>query len=106
MNAPLRPDLLLRAPLAQASLPLAAAGVQRIVWAGRYGEMLIEVCDGRVRVNGDWVDPAGQAPLPWREPRKAGPAGQAVDPGGTVGTVGAGSASGRPAVPGGAGGGA
>jgi hypothetical protein len=92
MNAPLRPDLLLPAPLAQSSLPLATAGMKRIVWAGRYGEMLIEVCGGRVRVNGDWVDPAGPAPLPWREPRGPGAAGPAADP---AGTASAGAASGR-----------
>jgi hypothetical protein len=43
---------------AQAALPLAAAGVERHVWEGRYGPMLVEVRDGQVFVNGQWVQPA------------------------------------------------
>lgn len=36
-------------------LPLAADGVVRYVWHGRFGDVLIEVIDGRVFVNGDAV---------------------------------------------------
>ncbi len=93
MNAPLHPELL-RAVPAQASLPLASPGVQRIVWAGRYGEMLIEVCDGRVRVNGDWVEPASPAPLPWR--RQASPHGGPVDTACAAAVAGSPGASGAP----------
>lgn len=42
---------------AQPSLPLASEGVQRWVWHGRFGEMLIEVADGVVYVNGERVEP-------------------------------------------------
>lgn len=60
MNAPLRPELLLAsgraaAPAAQPGLPLATAGVQRIVWESRYGRILIEVEGDEVRVNGQAV---------------------------------------------------
>jgi hypothetical protein len=58
MNAPLLPERLLRsADEAQAELPLASAGVQRYVWQGRYGPMLIEVIDGEIFVNGQRVEP-------------------------------------------------
>jgi len=58
MNAPLLPEVLLgfhssREP----ELPLAAEGVQRYVWEGRFGAMLIEVKDGAVFVNGQRVEP-------------------------------------------------
>jgi hypothetical protein len=46
---------------AQCALPLAASGVQRLVWDGRYGQILIEVIGGEVRVNGDVVEPAAEA---------------------------------------------
>ena len=36
-------------------LPLAAEGVVRYVWHGRFGDVLIEVLDGQVLVNGDAV---------------------------------------------------
>jgi hypothetical protein len=41
----------------QASLPLASEGVQRWVWQGRFGAMLIEVVEGVVYVNGQRVEP-------------------------------------------------
>ena len=40
-------------------LPLAADGVLRYVWHGRFGAMLVEVRDGQVFVNGQRVEPAG-----------------------------------------------
>jgi hypothetical protein len=59
MNAPLRPDVFIRPqPSPQAGLPLAFDGVQRYVWEGRFGTMLIEVRAGRVFVNGSPVEPA------------------------------------------------
>jgi hypothetical protein len=66
MNAPLRPDLILRqTPSPQLDLPLAADGVRRQVWESRFGPMLIEVRDGEVYVNGSRVEPAaGGAPPP------------------------------------------
>jgi hypothetical protein len=59
MNAPLLPERLLRPAVddAQAALPLAAAGVQRTVWHGRFGSMLIEVSQGAIYVNGQRVEP-------------------------------------------------
>ena len=42
----------------QADLPLATEGVLRYVWESRYGEMLIEVVDGIVYVNGDRIESA------------------------------------------------
>lgn len=63
MNAPLLPDRLLprcdpaTEPAAQAALPLASPGVQRWVWEGRYGPMLIEVAGEDVFVNGQRVPP-------------------------------------------------
>ena len=41
---------------AQSELPLAAEGVQRYVWEGKFGSMLIEVEDDRVFVNGKQVE--------------------------------------------------
>ena len=59
MNAPLLPEVLARrAPTAQADLPLASEGVQRYLWEGRFGPILIEVKEGRVYVNEKVVDPA------------------------------------------------
>jgi hypothetical protein len=66
MNAPLRPELLLQAgptsqptlqAALQAPLPLAAPGVLRQVWEGRWGSMLIEVVGDQVFVNGQRVEP-------------------------------------------------
>jgi hypothetical protein len=59
MNAPLRPEVLLRStPSPQLDLPLAADGVLRHVWESQFGSMLIEVRDGQVFVNGARVEPA------------------------------------------------
>lgn len=59
MNAPLLPEILNRRDeTPQAELPLAAEGVQRVVWEGRFGTMLIEVRDGQVFVDGQRVEPA------------------------------------------------
>jgi hypothetical protein len=40
----------------QMALPLAAEGVQRLVWQSRFGDMLIEVRDGVAFVNGQRVE--------------------------------------------------
>lgn len=57
MNAPLLPEILRRdSPSAQGDLPLAAEGIQRFVWEGRWGPMLIEVRGERIFVNGDRVE--------------------------------------------------
>lgn len=62
MNAPLLPEILRREnPSDQVELPLAADGVQRFVWEGRWGAMLIEVVGDRVSVNGQPVEPFRQA---------------------------------------------
>lgn len=59
LNAPLRPEVLLRAgDLPQAPLPLATEGVQRYVWDGRFGPMLVEVVGEAIYVNGQRVEPA------------------------------------------------
>lgn len=59
MNAQLLPEVLLRLePDAQGELVLATQGTLRYVWRGRWGEMLIEVADGSVFVNGERVEPA------------------------------------------------
>ena len=60
MNAPLLPEILARSgQTAQADLPLVSEGVQRYLWEGRFGPVLIEVKDGRVYVNEKVVEPAG-----------------------------------------------
>jgi len=48
----------------QVDLPLAAEGVLRYVWEGRFGPMLIEVREGRAYVNGQVVETADLDPLP------------------------------------------
>ncbi len=59
MNAPLHPEILRRLDeTPQADLPLATEGVARYVWQGRFGEMLIEVIDDVIYVNGDRIEPA------------------------------------------------
>ena len=58
MNAPLYPEVLLRPTGPQTDLPLASAGVLRYLWQARYGDILIEVVHGEVRVNGARVVPA------------------------------------------------
>jgi hypothetical protein len=62
MNAPLLPQILLsRERSAQASLELATEGVQRYVWTSDWGDMLIEVRNGAVYVNGKRVEAAPTA---------------------------------------------
>ena len=65
MNAPLNAEVFLR-PRAnpQVKLQLATEGVQRYVWEGRFGAMLIEVRAGQVYVNGGLVEPASVDALP------------------------------------------
>jgi hypothetical protein len=59
MNAPLLPEVLSRLdPSPQAELRLAAEGMLRYVWEGRFGLMLIEVREGQAYVNGQVVEPA------------------------------------------------
>jgi len=59
MNASLLPEVLRRLDeTPQVDLPLATEGVLRYVWENRFGEMLIEVVDGVVFVNGDRVEPS------------------------------------------------
>jgi hypothetical protein len=59
MNAPVLPEKLLPGsdPSPQAALALATPGVQRWVWEGLYGPMLIEVSGNQVFVNGQRVEP-------------------------------------------------
>ena len=49
-------------------MPLEAEGVLRYVWESRFGDILIEVKDGRAYVNGQAVEPvepdAASAALP------------------------------------------
>lgn len=64
MNAFTHPDVFIRSePTPQMDLPLAADGVQRHVWQGRFGVMLIEVRDGQIFVDGSLVTPA-EGPKP------------------------------------------
>lgn len=59
MNAPLYPERLLRLQADdQLDLSLATSGVQRYVWDSRFGQMLIEVSEGRMYVNGEPVEPS------------------------------------------------
>jgi hypothetical protein len=62
MNAPLHPEVLLRREPSQPEVALASEGVQRYVWESKFGEMLIEVSDGRVYVNGSLVVSAASPP--------------------------------------------
>lgn len=65
MNAPLNTEVLLRPGASpQVELQLAAEGVQRYVWEGRFGTMLIEVRAGQVYVDGELVEPASAEVLP------------------------------------------
>ena len=58
MNAQPLPEVLLGVDSPhEPQLPLASEGVQRYVWEGRFGPMLIEVKDGAVFVNGQRVEP-------------------------------------------------
>lgn len=55
-NPTLLPEVLLgRQRADQPALELASEGVQRYVWQGAFGPMLIEVRDGVAFVNGDRV---------------------------------------------------
>ena len=56
MNSLPLPEILDLHEDSQQSLPLATAGVQRYVWEGRFGAMLIEVLDGVIYVDGHRVD--------------------------------------------------
>ncbi len=59
MNASLLPEVLRRLePTPQTDLHLATEGVLRYVWETRYREMLIEMADGVVYVNGGRVEPS------------------------------------------------
>lgn len=63
MNAPLLAEVLARrGDSPQADLPLAAEGVLRYVWEGKFGSMLIEVRDGRAYVNSQLVEPVEPPP--------------------------------------------
>ncbi|MEO8807516.1 MAG: hypothetical protein ABI433_15655 [Burkholderiaceae bacterium] len=58
MNAPLLPEVLVGLDLLEEpQLPLATEGVQRYIWEGRFGAMLIEVRHGNAYVNGQRVEP-------------------------------------------------
>lgn len=46
----------------QTGLNLETEGVLRYVWDSRFGQMLIEVVQGQVFVNGKRVEPIGETP--------------------------------------------
>ena len=76
MNAPLLPEVLLgTAADAQPELPLAAEGVQRYVWHGAFGAMLIEVHDGAAWVNGRRVEPLAETLTDPADQRSVPPGG-------------------------------
>ena len=59
MNAPLLPEVLVvSGDYGQEPLQLAAEGVQRYVWASRFGSILIEVIGEQAFVNGQLVEAA------------------------------------------------
>ncbi len=59
MNAALHPEVIRRLDESpQADLPLATEGALRYVWQHRFGEMLIEVVNGVVMVDGKPVEAA------------------------------------------------
>lgn len=69
MNARLLPEILTRRiDSPQTEMALEAEGVLRYVWESRFGDILIEVKDGRAYVNGLAVEPielgAASAALP------------------------------------------
>jgi hypothetical protein len=75
MNAPLLPEVLrLREDSPQEVLPLATEGVQRYVWEGRFGSMLIEVVNGIAYVNGGRVEAIASVG-PDEEPAEPSPQG-------------------------------
>lgn len=56
MNAPLHPEVLVGPQRDdEPALPLASEGIQRYVWNGTFGPILIEVHDGAAFVNGERV---------------------------------------------------
>jgi hypothetical protein len=64
MNTPLLPEVLLRPhPSLQVDMPFETDGVLRYVWSSRWGDMLIEVMDGEIHVNGQRVA-SSQTALP------------------------------------------
>lgn len=57
MSAAPRPDMVCGGlPSNQAELPLASDGVQRFVWRMSHGDILVEVREGRIFVNGSEVE--------------------------------------------------
>jgi hypothetical protein len=64
VNAALLPEILARPEASpQTDLPLTAEGVLRYVWESKFGDLLIEVKDGRSFVNGQAVEPAEPKPM-------------------------------------------
>jgi hypothetical protein len=62
MNSLVLPEVLQpRETSPQEAIAFETEGVQRYVWEGRFGSMLIEVVDGAAYVNGDRVEPIGHA---------------------------------------------
>ncbi|KQW69839.1 hypothetical protein [Methylibium sp. Root1272] len=81
MNAPLLPEVLLGPRRDdEPALPLETEGVQRYVWEGAFGPMLIEVREGAAFVNGQRVTSIG-------EMREASVAGQGTPPAASSGDV-------------------
>jgi hypothetical protein len=63
VNARLIPEVLTRrAESPQAEMRLEAEGVLRYVWESRFGDILIEVREGRAYVNGQAVEPVPPEP--------------------------------------------
>ncbi len=63
MNARLIPEVLVRrAESPQAEMRLETQEVLRYLWESRFGDILIEVRDGRAYVNGQVVEPAQPEP--------------------------------------------
>lgn len=71
VNLPMPEVHLGRGDTAAPELPLAADGVLRYVWHGRFGDMLVEVREDQVFVNGQAVVPAACV-LPSRSEVHAG----------------------------------
>lgn len=65
----LAPEVVVGEPAdAQPRLPLATEGVQRWVWQGRFGPILIEVIDDTPYVNGERVESCHPTPAPGGRP--------------------------------------
>ena len=63
MNARLTPEVLVsRTESPQAEMRLDTKEVLRYVWESRFGDILIEVRDGRAYVNGQAVEPVPPEP--------------------------------------------